>query len=223
MKYLLTLQAGLKILEAIAAITGFIYFKKIRKTPWQWFPVFLLLIVLSELLGHYLVATGNKIYNRNLYHYLVIPGEFIFYFWLFYKYHLSKKLFISCITLYLLAWGFDTWILNQDAYKVPYWFSSLSYSVGNLVLVILILKYFLQLVNSNSILFFKSSNLFWVSTGLLVFFLGTFPYFGLRNLLHKNYTQTFWTYTYIMFYLNYFMYIMFSISFIWGKPNSKSF
>ena len=80
MEHLLNLQAGLKILEAIAALIGFILFKKIRYTPWQWFPVFLLFIVLAELLGHHFIVIGNKIYNRNLYHYIVIPGEFIFIF-----------------------------------------------------------------------------------------------------------------------------------------------
>ena len=89
-------------------------------------------------------------------------------------------------------------------------------------MLILILSYFFQLVTSNSILNFKNNMLFWVCLGMLLYYLGTFPYFGLRNTFATNFQDVFNTYTYIAYFLNALMYLMFTISFIWGKPNIES-
>ncbi len=64
--------------------------------------------------------------------------------------------------------------------------------------------------------------LFWVSLGLLLYYLGTFPYYGLRNTFVKDFHDVFVTYTYIEYFLNSLMYLMFTISFIWGNPNIES-
>ncbi len=64
--------------------------------------------------------------------------------------------------------------------------------------------------------------LFWVSLGLLLYYLGAFPYYGLRNVLARDFQGVYITYTYIVYVLDILMYLMFTISFIWGKPNIAS-
>lgn len=220
MQYLSNLQLLLKILEAIAALTGFIYWKKIKQSYWKWFPIYLLFIVIAEFLGHYLNSHELRTYNKNLYHYLVIPLEYCFLYWLFYKEHHSLKKLLLSFGSYGLIWIVDTILILKNAYGTQFPAGSLSMSVGNLILLILVINFFIKFLNTDRILQFKTDMMFWVCLGILIFYLGTFPYFGLRNILFLKYKALFWNYTYLFFILNYIMYLLFAISFIWGKPNS---
>jgi hypothetical protein len=60
--------------------------------------------------------------------------------------------------------------------------------------------------------------MFWTALGLIIFYLGTFPLYALRNTLVKHYLSVFTGYYYVSFVLNYCMYILFSIGFICHKP-----
>ncbi len=220
-----TLEYVLKGFEILAAVSGIICWKKWKHTHLKWFIGYLWLIVLAEITGQYLHFLKMPLVNRNMYHYLVIPGEFFFFFWLLSRQREipgTRKTAIAGAILYLLLWILDTYVLSADAYRSSYWFSSLSYSGGNLVLLVLILMFFVHFSNSPQILYFRNNAVFWVSVGLLIFYLGSFPYFGMRNLMYRSYRETFWVYSYIMMALNCLMYLSFSIGIIWGKPNSTS-
>jgi hypothetical protein len=205
--------------EVISCITGFVMSKKLNSNHWKWFPYYLTFIVLAELPGKYFLAQHMYEECTMYYNIIVIPIEFSFFYWLFYmQFRLSKQknIPIFCGAIYLLCWSIDNFYLT----KVDFWFS-FSYTCGNILLLVLILTYFINLVTTDAILNYKQDMLFWVSTGLLLFYLGTFPYYGLRNTLVYNYRQLYITYSYIMYILNCLMYLMFTFSFIWGKPNLK--
>ncbi len=184
----------LRIFEAIAFLTGLVYWKKIKNTYWVWFVLYLLFIVLSEAIGTYFI-TANKHANLAFFNYFEIPIEFIFFFSLFHQsYKLSKYkwLPIVCMAVFLVSWIMDLLYFS----KLQFFFYSFSYTIGNLLLLILILGYFIRLVTSDAILNFSHDMLFWVSTGLLLYYLGTFPFYGLRNTLTKNYKEVYITYHY---------------------------
>jgi len=212
----------LRIFEFIACITGFIYWRKIKTSAFKWFPVYLGFIVISEYIGVSLHNTAdNGMLNAAFFNYFEIPVEFLFFFALFYFTQTSgsyKKLIVLCACLYLLSWFLDMVVLKN----IEGAFHSFSCTTGNLLLLVVILRYFVFLVTSNNILYFWKDMLFWICTGLLVYYLGTFPYYGLRNTLALNYPNLFTTYSYIVYILDSLMYIMFTFSFIWGKPNIKS-
>jgi hypothetical protein len=208
-------------MEALACISGFLYWKKIKASYWKWFPVYLLFVVLSEFAGHYFRFHGMVQANKDFFDYFEIPVEFFFFFWVFYNSFenpKNKRLPIVCAGIYLVCWLTDVLYFSNHVY----WFYSFSYTIGNLLLLILILRYFIQLVTSDAILTFKNNMLFWVGTGLLLYYLGTFPYYGLRNTMVNGYHDLFQKYSYIMFILNCLMYLSFSFSFIWGRPNTTS-
>lgn len=212
----------LRICELIACISGFIYWRKIRTSIFKWFPVFLSFVVISECIGDFLKPPVYAKENLAYFNYFEIPVEFLFFFWLFYKtqsFDKYKRLPLVCALLYLLSWLTDTFYLS----KLKFSFYSFSYTIGTLLLLVVVLRYFILLVTSNNILSFWKDMLFWISTGLLVYYLGTFPYYGLRNTLLESYTDLYYTYSYIIYLLNSLMYILFTFSFIWGKPNIKSF
>ncbi len=211
------IQFGLIFFELLACVIGFIYWKKIRNTYWRWFPVYLGLIVMIELTGKVLLDVfDDRASNIALYNYFGIPIQFLFFIWLFYCIFKNKKIkrwpIVGLVT-YLGAWITERFFLTDTRT----WFMSFSYTVGNAILLILIILFFIKFINSDEILDYKQSMMFWVSLGLLLFYLGTFPYYALRNTLHDNYRQLFNIYFYTSFILDYAMYILFSIAFIWGK------
>jgi hypothetical protein len=215
--YLLKVLA-VTLCELLAAVSGFVYWNKIRDSYWKWFPFFLLIIFITEVVAIYL-SFGLKRNDLNvyLYGYFGIPLQFLFYCWLIAQYlkpYKERKWPLFGAAIYVASWIVDMAYLS--AYKFV--FTSFSYTVGNVVLLVLIILFFVKFINSEDILKYKLSMMFWVCLGLLVFFLGTFPFYALRNTLYSDFRKVFYVYHDVNFVLVDIMYILFCIAFIWGKP-----
>ncbi len=215
MKYLIV---ALNFCELTACIAGFYHWKKIKHTYWKWFPLYLGIIFLTEMTGKLLRSSPDTAaWNIKLYTYFGIPVQFLFFFWLFSQQQGSlpqKRLPIIATTVYIACWLTERLLLTETRL----WFTSFSYTIGNLLLIILIIHYLLRFVNSDDILYYKQHRMFWVSVGLAVFYLGTFPFYALRNTLYYNYNQIFTVYQSIQLILDCLMYLIFSLAFLWGKP-----
>ncbi len=213
------LELILYLTEIIACLLGFLYFKKVRGTLWQYFPFYLLFILVGETLGYISKMNKDVVFNQNLFQYIVIPSEFLFFFWLFYKSfgHKWQKYFsLGSSLIYLSILILNSVLVKNKVFA----FFSISYTVGNLLLLIQILIFYLHLISSNELLNFRTNRLFWVSLGLLIFYLGTFPFFGLIHVLYKSHYEVYLVYKKIVMVLDSVMYIMFAISFIWGKTTN---
>lgn len=208
--------------EVAASITGFIYWKKIKDSFWKWLPFYLGIIGLSEVIAAYLYEHRQPVLATGLYRYFVIPMEFVFLYWLFYKYFKEAQIKnnwpLYSTVIYLLCWLVDLLYIEG---KMKLLFDSFSYVVGNIMLLLLLLVFFISFIKSDELLNYKSSNMFWITVGLLVFYLGSLPFWGLRTTLYRQYRDLFYVYWDVQFGLNYLMYSFFIISFIWGKPRSK--
>jgi len=215
MSTILLFKDCITIFEAVAAVTGFITWNKWKNHYFKWVPIYLLVLVFCECAGYYLGLTKNYDAVKTLYMFFVIPFEISFICWLFYR-NLSAR-FKSLVVILWVTY-FISMILDHILFDgKDYVFMSLSYTVGNAVILILVLCYFYTLLLSAGILHFKSDIMFWISAGLLIFYLGTFPYYGLYNTMAKHYMGSFISYTWVMIFLNYAMYILFTIGFICGK------
>ncbi len=195
----------------LVAIIGLLKWNDVKKNYWKSFPLYLLIIALGEYIRFFELSIST-IQTRLIQ--LTVPIEFLFFFLLFYK-NIQKKLpIIIGSVVYIIAFLVES--LWFDTMKSNY-FMSFSYSIGNIILLIFILQYFYILIYSDRILYFYHERLFWVSLGLLVFFLGTLPYFGLYNLMLSKYFDLLVSYTWVQIFLNYTMYLLFAASFIWGE------
>ena len=200
--------------EIIAFLVGVFYMRSLKRSKFILFVFYLGIIISSELL--YDLLLKNNIKFQNLHIYFVIPLEFLFFHWLYYQFSTTreKRRIIVCGVIYIIAFFIERVFLNDPQ---KYSFSSFSYTIGNVVLLFVIFQYFIRLINSERILYFYHERLFWISCGLLLFYLGTSPYFGLNNYLYNSYPNIFWKYVYVMYFLNCSMYLLFAASFIWGK------
>jgi hypothetical protein len=216
-KYLL-FRLLLNLFELLACIAGFIYWKKIKKSYWKWLSVYLTVIAITELLAEYIgYQLGNEQLNADINFFFSIPLQFIFFFWLFYKWFESykeRKWPLAGAATYFISLMTELFYFSDK----KLWFLSFSYTTGNIVLLVLTLLFFYNFMRSDEILKYKQSMMFWVCLGLLFFYLGSLPFFGLWNTLAIEYPNLFNRYWIVQISLNCLMYLFFAIAFIWGKP-----
>ena len=206
----------IKAVELVAALAGFANWKKWKDSHWKYFPFYLLALFIIECTGNILANLHLGRANNNLYQFVGLPLEFLFYCWFYYQCFNKKirSISIYCGVIFLLSWIADCFFIsNSNSY-----FSSFSYCIGNLILVTMVITYIIHLSLSDEILQYKLDPVFWVSIGLLLFYLGTFPYYGLFNLLVHHYQHLHWYYTWAMIFLNYSMYLIIAGVLIWSKP-----
>lgn len=203
------IKSAIGIFTIISGIIGLFLWKKEKGNYWYVFPIFLVILGSLDFIG-----TFSK-NNINYYSYFVIPFQILFYIWLFSKEKsIPKWLPIVGVVVYLFSFIGQTYLFNNTTT-----FSSLSYIIGNFVLLILILRYLYSLSTSEKILYFTKEKMFWVSVGLLVFWLGSLPYFGLYNYLRLNYFSILISYTWLVVILDYLMYSLFICGFIWARKS----
>jgi hypothetical protein len=201
--------------ELLAAVTVFATWKKWKNNYFIVFPFYLTVISLLEL-AHFLLF---KYHYRNAADiiYTIAPFlEILFISWFFYKTLSPKKrnITIAGAAVYIAAFVVEKTILKENTY----YFQSLSYTVGTLFILIYLILFFTELARSKNIFTFKQLTVFWVACGMLVFYLGTFPFYGLYNELAKD-LNVFIPVAWVATTLNYCMYLLFTIGFIWGKPH----
>jgi hypothetical protein len=215
MKTLFFLQHLIKYMELAAAVAGFMYWGKLKNSHFKWFPVYLAIISACEFTGYMLIQKGIA-GNKQLYTLFVIPLEFLFLHWFYYRElnRQGKRIAISCSILFVFSLAAEVFLLKES----KNFFFSLSYSIGNITLLVLSITYFVDLMKSVRIVTFYKELFFWVNVGVILFYLGTFPYYGLFNLLVKEQYNVFISLTWAMVILNNLMYLLFVTGFIWGKP-----
>ncbi len=200
--------------ELLSCIVAFCYYGKLRGTKWRLLPFYLFAIFSFEMLGRYLGEEPSlRQYNPLLFNYVSFPIQFFFFFRVFFydQYFTGvKKYVLSAATIYVLAVVADMVYF----YDQLYFFHSFSYSVGNIMLLLLLMKYFYSLSTSRDILQFSYSMMFWFCLGVFIYYIGTLPLWALRNVLAFNHRNLFLQYACAGLVMASVMYLIFIIGII---------
>lgn len=206
----------LYIAEFIALISAVYSFKRSAPIQQRALPIYFLFIVFAEYVGRHFDNARLLDYTRNWYGFFVIPIEFLFFYWFLWKHFARQKerrwIALGAV-LFMLSLAAE-WLFFYDTNAT---FISLSYTMGNLILLVFILMYFNGLVHSKRILNFTRELEFWICSGLLLFYLCTFPFFGLYNYFLEKFPEEFRIYYVVMLLLNILMYGIFSFGMIWTR------
>jgi hypothetical protein len=207
----------IRYVELLAGIVGTICYYKNKNTVWFVLAVYLLCLFGFETLGHWYGMQHMYKYNTILYKWIVIPSLFLMYH-LCYYFVMIKKYRPIVIISYCLFAGFalleNLFLANKHYYSISF---TLSY--GCVAILFFGLAYFYQLIKSNDILHFKKLMPFWFCLAVLIFYLGSFP-----ELFFGDYLATIRksslgiAYRWVFIFLNYIMYLLFTIGFICSKP-----
>ncbi|MBW1294731.1 hypothetical protein [Aquimarina litoralis] len=163
--------------EVLAAIIGTIFYFKYKNTKFlKYFIFFIWYVAFNELVGLYIkLNEGVNAIIHNIYN-LVNFTFFLLLYRYYFKNKKNKKLaFYFCI-IYLSSFVINGFFEN---YMSEY--QRLPYILGALFLVITILLYFFEILNSEQVLHAKKNLLIWISFGLLIYFVGNLPFRILRN------------------------------------------
>lgn len=214
------MRSFVKGCEALAALTGFLCWQKWRKSFWIAFPFYLLFIVLVENLGKFIAENISHQANNYFHYFFSRPVTFMFFYWVFYQYdrsvHRNNKIILPIAVVYLIGVIIDYLYIRYEIM----WRQSFSFSVGTILMLILLIRFFIYFVFNAAILDYHRSMMIWVSLGLFLYYVGIFPFFTFRNELFDKLPDLFYTYWYIQMSLSGLMYLLFSFSFIWAKPKS---
>lgn len=210
------IRFGIKIMEGLACIAAFASWAKLRPGFWKTFPFYLLIIVCCEFAGWYMNKNGLYKPAKSMYSFFVVPLEFLYAFFLFYM-NLAgryKKVVLSLAGLYIVSLLAENILLQH---KKWIWLSA-SYAVGCIGLMVLITIYFLELIIRDVKNKYTTELFYWVCLGLVVFYVGTLPYFTMPRNLYYNNQPLFWVLNWVFVILNYVMYSLFITGFICCKP-----
>lgn len=210
------LQNLLLGIEFLAALIAFFYFFKLKNTYWKWFSIYLIIIFIQECFWFF-NDSGFGITKQKYYALIGIPIQYLFWYWLFALKSLKlKKLFYTCVVLYLL-----TYIPIELYFKELEIVYSLNLTVGTILLGMLITLEFKKQIKTDNILKFRENKMFYITIGIILFYIGTYPFFAFYKELKGQYIEI-WNIYYLYFRISIcIMYLLFLASFIWGKYHSK--
>jgi hypothetical protein len=160
-------------IEIIAAIVGSIYFYKYKETYLKYFLIFLWYIAFNELLGRYLAEILGE-YNLIIFNlYLLINFPFLFSI---YRHFINNKLHRRIIFYFIYSYIL-IFILNGIFFE-DYEIELVTYPfiIGSSFLIISVIFYFIEVLNSEKILNITRNLLFWISVGVLLFNIGIIPW-----------------------------------------------
>lgn len=207
------------VLEWVAAFSGLLKWRYLSVKHWRLFVVYLFIVAVTESGAeiHY-HFTKDAFINAAIYNVFLIPLQFIFFFWVFHReFKTGKQSYwpLACSLVYMSVWVSDYFFMGDKDLA----FQSFSYTLGNILLLLLVIIFLARLMNGAGILTFYRERMFWICCGLILFYLGSLPFYGLWNTLANDYPSVFNQYWLVQMYLNYGMYLFFTIAFIW--PNAK--
>jgi hypothetical protein len=100
--------------------------------------------------------------------------------------------------------------------------NSINLTIGTTILTFLVVMEFIKQIKNDNILKFKENKMFYINAGVILFYIGTYPYFAFSEILSTDDYVEVWNVYYVYFLLsNYAMYLLFAASFIWGKHRLK--
>jgi hypothetical protein len=202
---------------AIIVVAG-IFFNSLKKSNLVTLPLYILVITLLNMYAETL--PNNTPGYRSFFNWLVIPLEFLYFFGLYLAFTQNqkiKKLIVALAAIYIASFFVDLLIFKKE-YGFLY---RRSYMVGTIVLLILVVTYFYELLNSERLFTFYRVPEFWISTGVLLFYIGTLPFHSFLNTAAKNeFINAFYSNKYNFYILLYLMHLCFIIGIIclrWKK------
>lgn len=162
-----------------AFLASVVWYANLRHTKLHWFVPFLLFIVVVEIYGRYVAKvlhTSNTwIYN------ISTTIEFIFYSYIFYHSYHTKK-FRKIIQYFAIIYPLLV-MLNISLFQKPPAFHSYTMALGCLAMIIFSGFFFIDLLRNEHKLNLLRLPMFWIASGLLFFYLGSFLFHAFYNII----------------------------------------
>ncbi|WP_108809384.1 hypothetical protein [Aquimarina spinulae] len=203
-------------IEFLSALVAVFYFFKLKNTFWKWFCVYLIIILIQEFYWYFNTPVYD-ITKQEYYAFIGIPIQYLFFFWLYALKSLKRKmLFIIFSVIYISTIPIEIYLSKLN---IVY---SLNLTIGTLLLTLLIILELKKQIKTDDILRFKENKMFYINIGVVLFYIGTYPFFAFYDLLLQEPYLKIGDMYYLYFRISIcLMYLAFIASFIWGKHHLK--
>jgi len=196
-----------------STLSGFfaLYKRKLNTFYLKVFPFFLILTILVEFTGSFIIRVQKQENTTFLYNFFT-TFEFGFYIWVIreiIRNNKSKKILFFLMLFYPLVA-----IINIIFFQGKEGFHTFTYSLGCLLIVGCCIYYFYELFLMPHSVNLLRQPPFWICTALLFFYAFTYPIYGLSNLMMSLPRPILKNIEGIVTYLNVFLYSFFSIAFL---------
>lgn len=210
----LELKHSIKYIELITAVVGSIYFYKYKHTYLKYFLALLWFVVFVEFFGKYYYQLFNSNYIiYNIYHAINFTALLMLYR-TFIQNKRHKKWISFFPSIYLVS--FFANLLLQNYFNQ---IQTFPFIIGALLVIFSILLYFLEILSTDKVLYVSKNLLFWISIGLLIYFVGKIPTRLITNYWNEvSYYESIFIVEYI---LTIFMNVCFIIGFICTKKRRQ--
>jgi len=209
-KYYIEFIDVLLWIEFFAALTGIFYFRSLKNSYWKWFSIYLVLIFIQEFFWFLFSDHFSPTIKHGYFGVFGIPVQFIFLFWLYaFKSLKNKKLFLICTLIYGI-----TIPLYIEKISV---ILSVNYAVGTTIIMILVLLEFIKQIRNDEIVRFKENKMFYINIGVILFYIGTYPFFAFYETFFNNYVDLYNAYVLYFRISSFLIYLLYIASFVWGK------
>lgn len=210
------LQSAVLIAEILAFISGILFYKKYFNTPLKYFLILLGIMTSIELYYTFVTDVLHQTIQNNTAVYNVLSVvEFSTYFYLF-RCFSKKRVHKKTISFLALCYAIAVLVNFSFFQKLSSTgsFHLYTYALGALFLVIVISLYLIEILKSDEVLNIKKSLLFWISSGLMIYYVGVLPFWiGLPYIPQEELKNA----GYILFSLSIIMYSCFIFGFICSK------
>jgi len=217
--------------EFLAAVTGLFCLKQYRSTAAKYFICYLICVFIGELIGqytfyvqegHYLYFLKGTIWEKNYWFYTLFwyIGSVLFFTFFYCKiltHHLYKTV-ILIFTICFLLFAIYNIVFNMHEFFIKFFPSIIVF--GAVIIMMNVCFYFLEMLQSDNILFFYKSLYFYISVALFFWWLITTPlvfydiYFSTAD---WNFVFLKWQ---IFLFANVFTYLTFTFALIYCKPEN---
>lgn len=189
---------------------GIINYKKISDSLFlKLFLVFIIYSLITEILG-YVFGIILRINTFSIYNFWNLVNNYFYFFFFLallensFKIKLLKFLIIGYTLITIIDLAFFTSFIESSMNN--------NIIIGSIIIVIAILMYLSELLESDAILNLNKSMFFWISLGVFLFNIGFIPVFVIAEFIEYK-----GVYRYISFALNIIMSLCFTTGFIVSK------
>lgn len=206
----------------VTTIIALLYRKRFGAPPMKYIPYYLVYISLVEI-GAYIIMYSPIRYNIWWYN-IMLNGEVFFYFYLYYNLIQNKtvkRVLLVLLVFYIIYYLVNYFILTND-WNIN---QSFPFSFGSIIIIFSIFWYLIELFQSDKVLEIHKLLIFWISIGLLFYFIVSIPsllssyYFGKKEYINNPTTKFFQIGQFIS---NIIMYSFYLYGILWISKPQKS-
>lgn len=192
--------------QIVPAILGSYFYYKYKKSFLKYFLILLWYTVFNDFFGQYY---QNHIDNNNSILYNIYQVVQVSFLLILYKNSVFKLSSKKKLSVFLLIY-YIAFIINCffDSFKTNYFVTT--YLIGAVFIIIGIILYFLEILNSDKIIYINKILLFWISIALLVYFVPSIPFYVVRKYYINSPTIPY------IYYLNFFLIFLLNVFYITG-------